>query len=491
MDQGRGTRRRTRSSMIAMIAGACTALVLAGCSSVVGGNAMSMLYNPARVGGLPVTDGPSGPRDNAPSPTGTVENTDNGPIDRIALLSINDLEQYWRQNYDGLDGSFKPVDKTISYDSNDATGMRICGAKTYQFVNAFYCHKKNLMAWDRGVLLPAGQRYFGDMSITATLAHEYGHAVQYMADLVDKTTPTIVAEQQADCFAGVYLRWVAEGQSSRFTLSTTDGLNHVLAGVITIRDPVLGPNDEEMIEEGHGTAMDRISALQMGFDTGTPACAGIDLDEIEDRRGDLPMALQPNARGGVETGEVKIDKDNLSTLMDVMNKIFAPQQPPTLSFDGANCADAEASPPASYCPATNTINVDLPALQQMGKSADEDKRVMLQGDNSAFSVVMSRYTLALQRERGVGLTSAMAGLRTACLTGVGQRGMAEPVDLPDDKVLMLTAGDLDEAVSGILANGLVASDVDGITVPAGFTRILAFRSGLLDDNKELCYQRFP
>lgn len=438
-----------------------------------------------------MTDGPSGPRDNAPAPTGTVENTDNGDIDKLALLSLNDIEEFWQANYQGLNGSFEPVAKTISYDSTDPSSPRLCGSATYQLVNAFYCHKSNLMAWDRGVLLPAGEKYYGKMSITGTLAHEYGHAVQYMAGLVDKRTPTIVAEQQADCFAGVYLQNVAAGNSSRFTLSTTDGLNHILAGVINLRDPVLGPDDEEMIEEGHGTALDRISAFQMGFDSGTSACAAIDMKEIEARRGDLPMALQPTQGGGTESGDVEIDEQNLTTLMDVMNGIFNPTEAPTLSFDEAKCPDAQASPPASYCPSNNTIYVDLAGLQQMGAPADEDSKQMLQGDNSAFSVVMSRYVLAMQHERGVGLTSAMAGLRTACLTGVGQRGMADPNGLNEGKGLILSAGDLDEAVSGLLANGLVAADVDGNTVPAGFTRILAFRSGLLDDDKDRCYQRFP
>ena len=258
-----------RSAVVA----ACAALVATGCGSVIAGKPVSMLYNPARVGGLPVTDGPSGPRDDAPEPTVTVENSDGGEIDHLAALSIDDIEDFWRNHYTGLGGSFEPVDKTISYDSTDRNGPRICGAKTYRFVNAFYCHKSNIMAWDRGVLRPAGKKYYGDMSITGTLAHEYGHAVQYMAGLVDKKTPTIVAEQQADCFAGVYLQNVAAGHSTRFTLSTTDGLNHILAGLINLRDPVLGPDDEEMIEGGHGTALDRISAFQMGFDSGTTACA--------------------------------------------------------------------------------------------------------------------------------------------------------------------------------------------------------------------------
>ena len=114
-----------------------------------------------------------------------------------------------------------------------------------------------VMAWDRGVLVPTAQRFFGDTSVSALIAHEYGHAVQHMAGLVNGETPIIVAEQQADCFAGVYLRWVAEGHSPRFTVSTGDGLDHVLAGLITIREPVLTPKDTELIDQGHGTASDR------------------------------------------------------------------------------------------------------------------------------------------------------------------------------------------------------------------------------------------
>ena len=53
----------------------------------------------------------------------------------------------------------------------------------------------------------------------------------------------------------------------------------------------------------------------------------------------------------------------------------------------------------------------------------------------------------------------------------------------------LTAGDIDEAVSGILVNGLVASDVNGDSVPSGFSRIDAFRVGVLGD-ADRCFKRF-
>jgi predicted metalloprotease len=481
-----GRSRRAIATVRAAIACAGAILMVASCGTVVDGRALSILNDPFRVGDLPATNGPSGPRPNAPAPTGTVVNTDNGPIDKLSLLAVNDIEEYWKGVYSqSLKGKFKPVDKLVSYDSNDPNSPVVCRRKTYKLVNAFFTSRCNLIAWDRGVLFPLGQRYFGDMSLTGVLAHEFGHALQAMAKLVTSTDPTIVFEQQADCFAGVYLYWVASGKSPRFTLSTGDGLDHELAGLITLRDPV---EDKETDNE-HGSALDRVSAFQMGFITGTPACAAIDKKEIEQRRGDLPKTLR-TYEGTPETGEVPINEDTLSTLMELMGKIFNPKQPPTLSYKPADCPDAKASPPASYCPATNTIVVDLPALVTMGKVAGKEEHQLPQGDDTALSIVMSRYTLAVQHERGLPMQSPWTSLRTACLTGFTHRKMAEPIDLPSHKQLLLTAGDLDKAVSGLLTNRLVASDADGVSVPAGFTRIAAFRGGVTG-NMDACYSRYP
>ena len=473
------------------VAVTCSALLVAGCGpTVLDGRALPMLYDPNRVSGLPATDGPSGPRDNAPQPTGTVQNTDNGDIDHLVLLAINDIEDFWKKHYsDSLEGSFTPISTLLSYDSNDPSSPPACGAQLYGLVNAFYCPPHDLMAWDRGVLLPSAKKYFGPMSVPAVLAHEYGHAIQRMAKVGDDSTPVLVLEQQADCFSGTYIRWVAEGNSPRFTLSTTDGLDHVLAGAIELRDPT--PTAiKPTTKNPHGTAIDRVSAFQEGFDSGAEACAMIDMNEIQQRRGDLPQTLQISPEGTVETGQVNINNDTLSTLMEVLGRIFNPAKPPTLSTDAANCPDAQLSKPASYCPANNTIYVDLPALQAMGKPADESQMVLLQGDNTALSVVTSRYAMAVQHERGLPIASPEAALRAACLTGAAQRKMAEPIEVSSGKTLVLTAGDVDKAISGLLTNGLVASDTNGKKVPAGFTRITAYRSGLLGEIDQ-CYQRFP
>ncbi len=485
-----GGRRRTASgSLRAVIACAAAVLVVAGCTTVLDGRALSMLNDPFHVGDLPATNGPSGIRPDGPAPTGTVVNTDNGAIDKLSLLSVNDIEDYWKSTYSqSLKGTFLPVAKLVSYDSHDPSSPIVCHNDTYKLVNAFFTSRCNLIAWDRGVFMPVAQRYFGDMSVTGVLAHEFGHALQQMAKLVTRTDPTIVREQQADCFAGVYLYWVAAGKSSRFTLSTADGLDHVLAGVIITRDPTMDADTEN--DDEHGSALDRISAFQMGFISGASGCAEINKQEIAQRRGDLPKALQVDPDGNPETGEVALNEDTLSTLMELLGKVFSPKNPPTLSYTPADCPDAKASPPASYCPATNTIAVDLPALAKVGKLSNESENTLPQGDDTALSIVMSRYALAVQHERGLAMQSPWTALRTACLTGVVHRKMAEPIDTPSHKELLLTAGDLDEAVAGLLTNHMVASDADGTSVPAGFTRISAFRGGVTG-NMDACYSRYP
>ena len=132
----------------------------------------------------------------------------------------------------------------------------------------------------------------------------------------------------------------------------------------------------------------------MGFNSGSGTCAKIDMDEIKKRRGNEPLALQQDSSGETDVGEVAIDNDSIGTLVDIMNAVFSPKSPPTVSFTSASCSDAKPTQGASYCPATNTVIADLPALQQIGKPGGRKGMTdpqMLQGDNTAMSIVASRY----------------------------------------------------------------------------------------------------
>nr|MDT0525947.1 hypothetical protein [Streptomyces sp. DSM 41633] len=133
--------------------------------------------------------------------------------------------------------------------------VAFCGLETYGLVNAAFCKPEQTIGWDRGVLMPSLRRQNGDMGAVMVLAHEYGHAIQQQAGLANRNTPILVAEQQADCLAGSYMRWVAEGESPRFSLSTADGLNKLLAAVIGFRDPLLTEAEARVGIDEHGSAV--------------------------------------------------------------------------------------------------------------------------------------------------------------------------------------------------------------------------------------------
>jgi predicted metalloprotease len=480
----------SRRHVVGTVIATCAALLVAACTTTLQGKAVSVFDDPFHVAGMPATDGPTGQRPDAHGPARDVEGTDNGKIDELAGNAVSDIEEYWGSAYsETFDGQFTPVEALISWDANGFDDSTFCGDDTYGLVNAAFCYDDETIGWDRGELLPALRKAYGDMGMTMVLAHEYGHAVQHQAGLKSENTPSLVAEQQADCFAGSYMRWVAEGKSPRFTLSTGEGLNNVLAAVIAFRDPLLSEGDPEVGVDEHGTAFERLSAFQFGFTDGPSACAAIDLREIGQRRGDLPVLLPED-----QTGELPITEESVRSIVDAMGILFSPANPPQLSFkasDAEGCPDARPSPPASYCPATNTIVVDLAELAVMGTQSDGDGGGLASGDNTAYSVLVSRYMQAIQHARGgVMLDNAEAALRTACLTGVATVKMSKSVTTPDGNTIALTAGDVDEAVSGILTNGLAASDVNGESVPSGFSRIDAFRVGVLGE-VDRCFKRFP
>lgn len=479
---------RMRTSVrgiLGSIAVTTVALSLAAC----GTTATPKSADPFMVAGMPATDGPSGLRPNAPKPSRTVTNTDGGAIDLLAVQSVSDVEDYWGSGAyrDAFKRNFTPVAKLISWDSRRSSdAVSFCGETTSGLVNAAFCPVDRSIGWDRGVLLPSLKKTYGDMAVTMVLAHEYGHSVQHQAGLNSPNTPVLVAEQQADCFAGAYMNWVAQGHSRRFTLSTGNGLNTLLASMIAFRDPLMSGRRAAAGGGEHGSAFERISAFQFGFAEGPGTCMDIDVDEVTRRRGDLPVELQRN-----QTGNWPVSQTSVKSVIAAMNILFKPANRPRLSFDSSaatKCPDAKATPPVSFCPATNTVGVDLPALKQLG--APTDGQAGLTGDNTAYSVLISRYLLAVQQQAGLPLDTANAGLRTACLTGVATTKLALQVNTPDGNTVALTAGDLDEAVAGLLTNGLAASDVNGRTAPAGFARIDAFRTGVLGD-QHVCLNRFP
>lgn len=156
------------------------------------------------VRGLPLVERPSGLRDDAPPPRREAGYSNGGTVDALVLSAFDDVEMFWQQAYPETFGaSFEPVNELGVLQLAGSVQPRgvLCGNETYDMPNAMWCSSlfsdEELIAWDRGFLVPTGRQYFGDTSIAALIAHEHGHAVQHSASIVNRFTETIVNKQQA------------------------------------------------------------------------------------------------------------------------------------------------------------------------------------------------------------------------------------------------------------------------------------------------------
>ncbi|HEY0451757.1 neutral zinc metallopeptidase [Actinophytocola sp.] len=470
------------ASVAAVIAqlGGCAGQTVAGTPSAMGG------IDPTNAGGLEVSNGPSGPRQGVDDAKLTVEGADGGAMDKIATNAIGDLYDYWDKQLPTLfDEKFTKLTRLVSYDS-DGAGVTICGTSTAGLVNAFYCGGggEDAIAWDRGVLLPMLNKQFGPMSVVGVLAHEMGHAIQSRLGAksnMSQSTPTIVREQQADCYMGNFFRYVAEGNSAHFQINTGKGLNDILATLFFIRDPA---GFDHMTEGAHGLAFDRVYAFQEGFTHDPKRCADMDPAEIDGRIAEKQRSnaeIKQSNEGDIDPTEAK----NLQALQESLNDAFKDNgsDQPQITGNGSTCKTGEATKPVTYCPDDNAVGFDAASLKALAAKPDPNAQPGQQGsgglgDFAAFAEIASRYTLSIQKSMGLPLDDKKAGLRTACLTGAWAGFTNEDAK---DRRLRLAIGDLDEAVAELLQEeSLIAADVNGKRVEAGFARVEAFRRGFME-----------
>ena len=347
-------RHRFGATMAALVS---IGMLVSGCgaTTVASDQAQPVMDNPWEVAGAASSTGPSGSRPGVPDTDKKADNGDNGKIDKLALNAIADIEEYWQTEYSKtFRGNFKPASKYISWSAKapESESVQFCKETTYHLVNAAYCRSDNSIGWDREMLLPTMSETFGTMSVVMVLAHEYGHAIQTMAKMVTKKTPVLVKEQQADCFAGAFMRHVAEGKSKHFTINTSDGLNSVLAATVSIRDP--DPDDPESV---HGSAFERVTAVQIGFTDGPRGLQGHrrGRDRLAPRRPPAASTTERSRRIPRRQGE----PDQLARPAGDP----AGERSPDLRLRGLTAtAPTAVTDPVTYCPAKNTIATDVPGL---------------------------------------------------------------------------------------------------------------------------------
>jgi len=404
------------------------------------------------------------------------------PIDQFARNALTDLNTFWGEAYPHFyDGKFQPLrGGYFSVDSDNIddkaypdTGIGCGGApKSPDSVsgNAFYDPACDLIAYDRSLLEELSTDY-GRFLVPVVMAHEFGHAMQKRFGYA-ASGRSIQDETQADCFAGAWSRWVADGKAEHTSLRTPE-LDGVVRGFLLLRDDV-GSDPEGA--QAHGSFFDRVSAFYEGFDGGVASCRD---DFGADR---LFTAAPFSASDAADQGNAPYD-DIVGwirqTLPDFWESAFSEafdrdfQAPRFRPFDGTapHCGDDDVSRQnLGYCPKNSTVYYDEtdlthPAYQELG-------------DFAVATALALPYSMAARGEGGLSVDDAAATRSAVCLTGwYTGRWYAGAFD--DTLKVQLSPGDVDEAVQFLLRYGTDPT-VFPNTALSGFEMVGAFRSGFLE-----------
>jgi predicted metalloprotease len=374
-------------------------------------------------------------------------------MDEVTSLTIEDLVAYWSATMPDVYGiGYEDVSATIPY--FPSTGdVPECGpdpipAEVF-FDNAFYCRPGDYVAWDAEGLFPDLWDEFGDFTVAFVLAHEWGHAIQARGAVFG---PTIMTELQADCFAGSWAAEVDAGRSALLRLDPGD-LEEAMAGFLLFRDP---PGTSPADPGAHGSAFDRFNAFQEGFFNGAAECA-----TYEDGSYvvvDIPMTQQDLETGGdlplAETAPLL--GEALETWWGITyQELFGSTYTPLTSWGGyrPSSGDLPACGPGEPDPAEYTDNAFYCPDGDFVAWDDENLFPALHrniGDFAVGIVMAHEWATAIQWRAGLPIEGIEAELQADCFTGAWAAALV-PLDNPTG--IVLSPGDLDEAISGFLLFG--------------------------------------
>ncbi|SDO93662.1 aminopeptidase [Nakamurella panacisegetis] len=461
---------RTRTLLRRLAGLACSAVLLAGCATAISGQAV-------KVGAAsdlnPPASGPSGPKAGVTPADINVKNDGHTQSDTLAKDTIADLYVYYGQIFQKDFGkTFTPAKALVSYDSKVKNGPTVCGRSLYQDVNASYNPCADTIVWDRGVLLPDLTKEVGVLAAPTVLSHEMGHLVQDR--LETNTDNVLLLEEQADCYAGGYWRWVADGNSRYFDLNQTAGIRQVLSAMMSTGDPV---GTTTSTEGAHGSGFDRSYSFTLGYTNGAKRCSQITAAEVQARITETGFGKLP-----VKFGNVAITDKFIGQVATVVNSYFAQtlkgyQAPKLVPFDGATgpACNGTATPfPVGYCQSTNTITYNLKELARIGTPTAGFKSI--NGDFSAVLILVSRYGLAAQATTGGTPLGNQSGLRGLCYAGSWASWMRTARG-PDK--LQLSPNDLNKAVYEVLNSPLPASDAAGSSATSVLDQVQALYVGVV------------
>lgn len=187
---------------------------------------------------------------------------------------VNSVQKYWTEEFTASGLTYQPVD-TVLFSGVTQSG---CGTAT-SATGPFYCPVDTLVYLDLTFFQELRTRFGasgGSLAQGYVIAHEYGHHVQDLLEVLQGGTSqegaegrSVRIELQADCFAGVWADSVRDRGLFDNPQEVEEALNAAAAvGDDRIQQKTQGRVDPESFT--HGTSAQRVAWFKRGFDTGDP-----------------------------------------------------------------------------------------------------------------------------------------------------------------------------------------------------------------------------
>jgi predicted metalloprotease len=402
-------------------------------------------------------------------------------------LAIDDIQDYWADEFPAIYGEEYdriPDDRIIA--AHPGVKLPKCQGQTLTYAdaedNAFYCYRSNFVVYDDVSLFPQIFRDFGTLAVPLVLAHEWGHAIQDRSD--NSEQQVIYKELQSDCFAGSWVRRVADGDAQGIKLKGGN-LDRALAAMLQFRDPT-GSSKEDA--SAHGSGFDRVAAFQQGYDDGAEQCATyFDTNPLVV---EIPFSdEQEAASGGNFDAELVIPAS-----VEMLNSFYSQVEPAyeiqsidnVYSFDSSGGSEQLPECGGSTPPRSEIKNRVFYCLDDGYFAFDGDYLQHVYDDIGDFGVTtllanpFATYVQTLQDFPGAADNADNAVLGADCYTGGFANALFREL-LSSETVggaVVLSPGDLDETVQAFIdysaARGL-SKDLD-----VTFVRLRAFRDGFLN-----------
>jgi predicted metalloprotease len=210
----------------------------------------------------------------------------NSKIDCLMVGAENSLNDYWTDEAPALGVAFTPPTKFNLFTDSIGTG---CGQAS-SATGPFYCPPDQSIYVDTSFFDELRNRFGatgGTLSEMYVVAHEYGHHIQNLAGVMDRTdrsdtgptSDSVRTELQADCYAGA---WVAaasttdDAEGTAFLKPVTDAqIADALNAASVIGDDriqEMGSGQVNPETWTHGSSEQREKWFKQGLAQGAQSC---------------------------------------------------------------------------------------------------------------------------------------------------------------------------------------------------------------------------